>query len=215
VLLGRRGGSGGTAGSASTTTDTTQPPGQPAWEGEFGEERRLKAEETKGSTTKSQQASSSSSVVADYVPLFHGHTLAPMLEAGLSLVEQYAEQNGVEIVGYFHANELFDDRELGPLARRVANRVEKNCSGACILLLDSELARAGENAFALRGFVKDNHDRWEEKKGHFGLYKEETFDWEGLESFVDGHRFSLFDFDNHLDDTSRDWFNRSLLKGQK
>ena len=49
--------------------------------------------------------------------------------------EEYAQKHNLEIVGYCHANELFDDRQLGTLAKRIAGKIEKNYAGACILLV--------------------------------------------------------------------------------
>ena len=65
----------------------------------------------------------------------------------------------------------------------------------------------------LQGFVWQQ-DHWEEK-GQFGLFKEDTFDWKGLEDFLERNSSSFWDFDNHLDDSSRDWFNRNLGKKTK
>jgi len=139
--------------------------------------------------------------------------LAPMLEAGLMLAEEYAQKHHLRIVGYCHANELFADKQVGVLAKRIACKIEKNCTGTCILLLDAELARAGENTFALRGFVRD-HERWEHSP-RFSLFKEDTFDWAGWESFAERNTASFWDFDNHLDDISKDWFNRVSVGKKK
>ena len=63
--------------------------------------------------------------VSDAVPLFHQHTLSPMLEAATTLAEQHcAEQGGgLKIVGYYHANERANDRELSQLVRQVHAKV--------------------------------------------------------------------------------------------
>ena len=55
-----------------------------------------------------------------------------------------------------------------------------------------------------------DHDRWEEKTSSFRLFNEDTFDWAGWEN----SSASFSDLDNHLEDTSKDWFNRQLRKQQ-
>ena len=64
---------------------------------------------------------------ADSIPLFHQHTLAPMLEAATLLVQAYCdEQEGLQIVGYYHGNEVLDDFEVHPVANKIANKIQVN-----------------------------------------------------------------------------------------
>ncbi|KAK2967312.1 hypothetical protein RJ640_004878, partial [Escallonia rubra] len=61
--------------------------------------------------------------VTESVPLFHSQigVLAP-LEIALIMIEEYYGAQGLSIVGYFHANERFDDAELGNLFTKDASK---------------------------------------------------------------------------------------------
>jgi len=159
--------------------------------------------EEKGKSKHGEQQEERLVNITDYFPLFHGHTLAPMLEMAMLLIEEYCEKEGVEVVGYFHANELYDDRELGALAHRIAHKMLKNYPHVCVLLFDPLLSKEMK-LFALRGFAQE-HQRWEEKDSHFQL--EEGFAWDGLQHFLAENCCMLNDFDNHLEDASHDWLN--------
>lgn len=56
---------------------------------------------------------------------------------GTGQVDQHlqARKEGLVIVGYYHANELFDDLELSPVARKVGDRIAQYCPEAVILLV--------------------------------------------------------------------------------
>jgi hypothetical protein len=46
-------------------------------------------------------------------------------------------KSGLSIVGYYHANECFDDYELSSIARKVGDHIARYCPQAGILLLDN------------------------------------------------------------------------------
>lgn len=72
------------------------------------------------------------------IPLFHrSHTLAPCVETALSQAEIIAQQEGSLLVGYYHGDYKFASAELGPLAKRIADRICERQPGACVLLLDN------------------------------------------------------------------------------
>jgi hypothetical protein len=50
-------------------------------------------------------------------------------------VDAFAKQNDLEIVGYYHANERLTDLELGPVARKIADRIQQRIPQACIFLV--------------------------------------------------------------------------------
>ena len=50
--------------------------------------------------------------IVDCVPLFHSSlTLSPGIEIALSQIDTYCITNGLEISGYYHANENIDDHQ--------------------------------------------------------------------------------------------------------
>lgn len=75
--------------------------------------------------------------VLDAIPALHMHAalLAPMMEVALRQVDEEARKSGLFIVGYYHANEAAGDDALGAAAATVADKIHKNCNGACALLV--------------------------------------------------------------------------------
>ncbi|KAI8004493.1 hypothetical protein LOK49_LG08G00523 [Camellia lanceoleosa] len=77
--------------------------------------------------------------ITDSVPLFHsqiGHL--PHLEIALIQIEEYYGAQGLSIVGYFHANERFDDSELGNVVKNIGDHIHRYFSQAGFLLLDNK-----------------------------------------------------------------------------
>ncbi|RZB66902.1 ER membrane protein complex subunit 8/9-like [Glycine soja] len=77
--------------------------------------------------------------IADAVPLFHSHIpLLPQLEISLIMIEEYFSAKGLNIVGYFHANERSDDNELGGVAKNIGDHICRYFPEAAVLLLDNK-----------------------------------------------------------------------------
>ena len=53
----------------------------------------------------------------------------------LPQVDAYAEGQGLKVVGYYHANERPEDLELGPTARRIADKIQSFVPTACVLMV--------------------------------------------------------------------------------
>lgn len=88
----------------------------------------------------------SSIIIEDAVPLLHHWTsLSPMMEIGLDLVSntvrmsfhlsyllsrvprkagQYADSQGLKLVGYYQACERLDDAALAPVGEKVAEKIK-------------------------------------------------------------------------------------------
>lgn len=96
------------------------------------------------------------------LPLFHTPLgLAPMLEAALMLVrqlrtradvslaspthacywqaDQHCKAHAMQVVGYYQANELCDDMELGPFGKTIAEKIRAQCKHAVVLLVRAGL----------------------------------------------------------------------------
>lgn len=81
--------------------------------------------------------------IADSVPLFHSHLgLLPNLEISLIMIEEHYSAQGLGIVGYFHANERFDDLELDSIAKNIGNHICRYFPQCAILLLDNKKLEA-------------------------------------------------------------------------
>ncbi|XP_057776480.1 ER membrane protein complex subunit 8/9 homolog [Salvia miltiorrhiza] len=77
--------------------------------------------------------------IVDSVPLFHSQIgLLPPLEIALIMIEEYYEEKGLSIVGYFHANERYDDFELGSVAKNIGDHITRYFPQAAVLLLDNK-----------------------------------------------------------------------------
>ena len=59
------------------------------------------------------------------MPLFHQHTLAPMLEAATALIQAHCDAQGeLQVVGYYHGNELLADHTVHAVASKIANKIQ-------------------------------------------------------------------------------------------
>ena len=105
-----------------------------------------------------KKSNSQAVTVVDAIPVLHSFlTLAPVLETALIQVRvaalmaaaihcfpstqfhmqiaAYAKEQGLQIVGLYHANERFDDSELGQSARKIADKLYANSALACAILV--------------------------------------------------------------------------------
>lgn len=58
--------------------------------------------------------------------------------------------------------------------------------------------------------VFEKEDRWvEQHSAQIAL--EDSFSWETAEGFIKENAFRIADFDNHLDDVTKDWFNSKMV----
>ncbi|WRX28330.1 ER membrane protein complex subunit 8/9 - like 1 [Theobroma cacao] len=81
--------------------------------------------------------------IIDSVPLFHSNlALLPPLEIALIMVEEHYGSQGLGIVGYFHANERFDNAELGIVAKNIGDHICRYFPQAALLLLDNKKLEA-------------------------------------------------------------------------
>ncbi|PON86332.1 ER membrane protein complex subunit [Trema orientale] len=158
--------------------------------------------------------------ITDSVPLFHSHIgLLPQLEISLILIEEYYAAKGVNIVGYFHANERFDDLELGGVAKNIGDHIARYFPQAAILLLDNKklaaLEKVKDRSPVMQLYAKDASKNWKlvgSDGGYLLITKEPSanvvlLDYISTEKWQD-----VVDFDDHLDDISKDWLNPELFK---
>ena len=150
--------------------------------------------------------------VTTAVPLFHTHTLAPMLEVAALVSQQHCEENGLEIVGCYFASERLEVGGAAPPAtnvvKSVAATIRKNlqssalgANGCLVLAVDGN--KLGDpDALALACYTYK--DRWAL------LAPVDAANAPECNALLDaqlGNAMQLVDFDEHLDDASRDFFN--------
>lgn len=73
------------------------------------------------------------------IPLIHHHTaLSPITEAGISLVQQYASQEGLEVVGVYVGHEG-DQVSLGRVGERILEGLRESFSDAVGLVVSDQI----------------------------------------------------------------------------
>lgn len=157
--------------------------------------------------------------VADAVPLSHSQIgLLPALELALIQAEEYFGEDGLNVVGYYHANERYDDYELGNAAKKIGDHVARYFARAAVLLLDNrkleallkdkgrdpvvQLYTRDSKTWCLAGSDGNCLLKLKEPSANIVL-----LDYVSTEKWHD-----IIDFDDHLDDISKDWLNPDLFK---
>ncbi|KDP39312.1 hypothetical protein JCGZ_01069 [Jatropha curcas] len=158
--------------------------------------------------------------ITDSVPLFHNHLgLLPPLEISLIMIEEYYGAQGLGIVGYFHANERFDDAELGNVAKNIGDHIYRYFPQAAILLLDNKkleaLPNGKDRSPVLQLYTRDASKNWKlagPDGGNRLILKEPAANIVLLD-FISSKKWQdVVDFDDHLDDITKDWLNPELFK---
>ncbi|XP_064479748.1 ER membrane protein complex subunit 8-like [Ornithodoros turicata] len=146
--------------------------------------------------------------IVDSIPLFHQCLgLTPMLEVALVQIEQHCKNAGLVIAGYYQANEHLRDNTPDITAHRIADKIADNYADACLVMLDNQ--RLSVDCDQKDGLVMvfGCHDnRWRERG--FRLV-EKTLSVTSSLLRAKSYR-KLTDFDNHLDDITRDWSNKGV-----
>jgi len=111
-------------------------------------------------------------------------------------------------VGYYQANELSDDCDLGPFGKKIAQKIRAQCAQAAVLLLDGSRMRPTADDLRLLSLDADGKQT-RAPVAVRGAGKVLSRLGDHLKC---GTHQLLVDFDAHLDDAQKDWFNTSLLK---
>ncbi|KAF9666555.1 hypothetical protein SADUNF_Sadunf16G0241100 [Salix dunnii] len=158
--------------------------------------------------------------IIDSVPLFHNHLgLLPPLEISLIMIEEYYVARGLGIVGYFHANERSDDVELGNVAKNIGDHIYRYFPQAAILLLDNKkleaLPKGKDRLPVMRLYTRDASKNWKlaGSDGGCQLTTKEPAANAVLLDYISSKKWEdVVDFDDHLDDITKDWLNPELFK---
>lgn len=159
--------------------------------------------------------------VADAVPLSHQPhhlPLLPTLELALTLVEDHFQAQGLAVVGYYHANARRDDADLPAVAKRVGDHIFRYFPRAAVLLLDNvkleEVVKGNSRDEVVQLYTRDSSKSWRQagSDGSSQLKLKEPSTNVVLADHVTTKKWQqVVDFDDHLDDISKDWLNASLL----
>ncbi|KAL1556162.1 ER membrane protein complex subunit 8/9 [Salvia divinorum] len=157
--------------------------------------------------------------IVDSVPLFHSQIgLLPPLEIALIMIEEYYGEKGLSIVGYFHANERYDDFELGGVAKNIGDHITRYFPQAALLLLDNKklesLQKGKDRSPVVQLYNKDASSSWKlvgsDASSQLAL-KEPSANVVLLDYISSEKWKDIEDFDDHLDDISKDWLNSKLF----
>ncbi|KAJ3024368.1 ER membrane protein complex subunit 8 [Thoreauomyces humboldtii] len=146
-------------------------------------------------------------VVTAALPLFHSQPLTPMLEVAMQQVEAFSVLNSLQIVGYYTANQRFDDKNINATATTVANTIEQNLGGGALLLLVDASKLQEKSALAVLPHMYSSPS-WKALPSE-RLELTAPLD---IRSIVSDRSYeSLNDFESHLNNISLDWLSTSSL----
>ncbi|KAI8138745.1 hypothetical protein BJV82DRAFT_629466 [Fennellomyces sp. T-0311] len=151
--------------------------------------------------------------------LFHHWTsMTPMLEVALAQAELYATKKQLKIVGWYQANPGLKDNSLHENAIRVAEVIRRNVGHAVIFIVNNE--KVGQLNDIKDGSVilpyTYSENQWKGTKQAFSKDSKITLTYDetypkvrGM--FSSGSYNRVVDFDEHLEDVSKDWLSSSAL----
>ncbi|KAI9917225.1 hypothetical protein PsorP6_012416 [Peronosclerospora sorghi] len=154
-------------------------------------------------------------VIKDAVPLFHHESpLAPLFEVACAMVDAYCQKGQeVTIIGFYYGENGYTPSDashgLSHFAEKVADRVEQNCTHACVLVVDKEQL-SNEMRTGLHLLLKDVKRSWSRMDPRLhvanGAAKVLT---QGLRQ--NAHE-DVIDFEEHVAKPSRDWRNLQVVE---
>ena len=122
-------------------------------------------------------------------------------------VDSYCKETSQRIVGYYQANELADDTELGPFGKKIAALIRSKCPEAVCLLYQGASGPPTPDDLRFWSLGPDG-----KRTGPTPTLPDAPKTLPVLEGYLDSSvHHKLVDFDVHLDDASRDWLNTALL----
>jgi hypothetical protein len=135
------------------------------------------------------------------------------------MIEEHYSAKGLGIVGYFHANERVDDTELGIVAKNIGDHIFRYFPQAAVLLLDNAkleaLPKEKSMSPVMQLCTRDAAGKWK-PVGTDGnvkfLIKEPSANIVLLDYITSRKWQDVVDFDDHLDDITKDWVNPELFK---
>mmetsp|Transcript_46661 Transcript_46661/g.113622 ORF Transcript_46661/g.113622 Transcript_46661/m.113622 type:complete len:230 (+) Transcript_46661:21-710(+) len=184
--------------------------------------------------TADMQGDSLTVRVCEAVPLLHSHmSLAPALDAGFALVDEYCKTTGLGVVGYYHANAHQAHNLFAGLLKKIADRVAdtvrdsgKKWMNAVCMMVDNvaldDLASVLSEGIALSDMglhtgvvvMQKVGDRWGDADGlEIAGCKEGSTQAELRDMIAKLKHQEVIDFDDHLNDVAKGWLP-PLLKGK-
>lgn len=135
------------------------------------------------------------------------------------MVEEHFRAKDLSVVGYYHANERADDSELRGAAKNIGDHIFRCFPRAAVLLLDAgkmqELPKRKGRDPVVQLYSRDSSKGWRQSgsDGTSQLTLNEPSANAVLLDYIASEKWQeVVDFDDHLDDISKDWLNPDLFK---
>eukprot|EP00967_Tisochrysis_lutea_P040338 scaffold48435_cov36-Tisochrysis_lutea.AAC.1 len=130
------------------------------------------------------------------------------ITSSIIIADEHCKSSHEQLVGYYQANELSDDLELGAFGKKIAQKIQAQCAQAIVLLIDGARMRPTTNDLRLVPLNVDGKPAAVTPSLQGG-----PLVLKRLEDYIEqGVQRRLVDFDAHLEDAQNDWFNAALLK---
>lgn len=163
-------------------------------------------------------------VITDAIPLFHNSLfLSPCVETALVQVGAHAEQQGAQLVGLYYGDYNFNATSLHPAVSRLADRLHEKSDRSCVLFIEGKvLAQFSKDGSSspVQLLQRDETRGWRRTsvaESSSSALKLAAGSWvQAQQRFLTLYKLlmhrQLADFDEHLDDLSRDYLNAQLLQ---
>jgi hypothetical protein len=123
-----------------------------------------------------------------------------------------------EVVGYYQADARYGAGDLTPVGRKIADKIASHQPSAVVLVLDNKKLSAflgGEETVQhpFEPFTRDGSRGWKREQQNTITLQQGTwraFFTDIMTALKNRVHMSLWDFDDHLDDLSKDPFNPHL-----
>lgn len=121
-------------------------------------------------------------------------------------IDHVASQSGLVVAGYYTANENLKENSFEKAYHKIADKIAENFGAACLIVIDNSKLSLPLKSHALK-VAQFSDGKFKPVDGQkIGLNPNNATDICSSLLKNKGHE-CLVDFDNHLDDISRDWMN--------
>lgn len=163
--------------------------------------------------------------ILDAFPVAHSALAcgtSPVTEIALLIAETRAKALSLKLIGAYYAPEIADDVDIPVMPTRLADALRSKCKYACLLFLHAAALspdqRQSSCAFRLHTLPQEPSSSGSWARGlrdekHFIVEQDTLMVCDGLL----GHRdnvYSVYDFEDHCLDPTRDWFNTDFSQAK-
>ncbi len=158
--------------------------------------------------------------IEDVLPICHSAAAqysTPVAQCALLLAKSVAEERSLQLVGVYFGNEIADDRSIGVVPTRLADKIRQSFPKACLLMIDApKLApseRIKSHCFRVCARIDTHTSTWGKgtlPETSLAVSEKLLRKCDNLLSTCSAVQ-SIVDFEDHCADPSMDWFNKNLI----